>query len=54
MKGKKVLLIDLDPQAHSTVGLGIEPESYQSAINDVLLKKEKDLEIAIEKLKFPT
>lgn len=30
MKGKKVLLIDLDPQAHSTIGLGVEPESFKS------------------------
>jgi chromosome partitioning protein len=38
-KGHKVLLIDLDPQAHSTIGLSVEPGSYQYAINDVLLGK---------------
>ena len=27
-QGKRTLLIDLDPQAHSTIGLGIEPESF--------------------------
>jgi len=26
-QGQQVLLIDLDPQAHSTIGLGIEPGS---------------------------
>lgn len=41
LEGKKTLLIDLDPQAHSTIGLGIEPETYKAAITDVLLKKKK-------------
>lgn len=39
MQGKKTLLIDLDPQAHSTIGIGIMPESFNIAINDVLLRK---------------
>jgi chromosome partitioning protein len=38
--GQKTLLIDLDPQAHSTIGLGIEPESYQASMSDVLAKKK--------------
>ncbi|MBN2061051.1 MAG: ParA family protein [Deltaproteobacteria bacterium] len=40
LKGKKVLLIDLDPQAHATIGLGIEPGSYQQAIHHVLVDKQ--------------
>jgi chromosome partitioning protein len=48
MEGKKVLLIDLDPQAHTTIGLGIEPESFQLAVNDVLAHK-KDIRQAILK-----
>lgn len=39
-KNKKTLLIDLDPQAHSTIGLGIEPESFSASISDVLAKKK--------------
>ncbi len=39
MRNKKTLLIDLDPQAHSTVGLGIEPESFTFSITDVLTRK---------------
>jgi chromosome partitioning protein len=39
-QGKKTLLIDLDPQAHSTIGLGIEPESFTASISDVLAKKK--------------
>lgn len=37
--GRKVLLVDLDPQAHSTIVLGTSPESYPETIQDVLLKK---------------
>lgn len=36
-KGQRVLLIDMDPQAHSTIGLGIEPGTYKQAINDILV-----------------
>lgn len=36
LAGKRVLLIDMDPQAHSTVGLGFEPGSYDKALDDVL------------------
>ena len=33
--GRKVLLIDLDPQAHASIGLGIEVEGLQETIYDV-------------------
>lgn len=38
MLGKKVLLVDLDPQAHSTIVLGSRPDSCSATIQDVLLK----------------
>ena len=34
--GRKVLLIDLDPQAHTTLGLSIEPDSLTKTILNVL------------------
>jgi chromosome partitioning protein len=34
--GKKVLLIDLDPQAHATVALGLEPRKLDRTIYSVL------------------
>ncbi len=34
--GKKVLLIDLDPQAHTTLGLGFEPDNLSKTILNVL------------------
>ena len=36
-EGKKVLLIDLDPQSQSTVCIGIDPKSYSRSIIDVFL-----------------
>ena len=33
---KTVLLIDLDPQAHSTLGFGIDPEKLEKSLSDVL------------------
>jgi chromosome partitioning protein len=45
---RKILLIDLDPQAHSTIGLGIEPTTFNYAVDDVLQSKQKyDAENAI-------
>lgn len=44
--GKRVLLIDLDPQAHSTIGLGIKPESFEISISDVLGGKKRGIQEA--------
>ena len=37
LQGKKVLIIDFDPQAHSTLGLGCDPESLNKTVYDVLI-----------------
>jgi chromosome partitioning protein len=34
--GKRVLLVDLDPQAHSTLGVGHDPETLDKTIYDAL------------------
>lgn len=39
--GKRVLLIDLDPQGHLGLGLGIQPEEIEKSIYEVLLGKIK-------------
>lgn len=38
-KGKKVLLIDLDPQANLTICLGLEPQEIKHCIVDALQKR---------------
>jgi chromosome partitioning protein len=35
--GKKVLLIDLDPQAHATLGLGCDPEAVEKTVYDIFV-----------------
>lgn len=48
MKGKSVLLVDLDPQAHSTIGVGIELGSYSFAVHDVFAKQKDIRDIILE------
>jgi chromosome partitioning protein len=42
LEGKSVLVIDLDPQAHATLHLGIEPAGIQVSIYDLLLDPDSD------------
>ena len=46
---KKVLVIDMDPQAHLTFSLGINADELEGTINEVLLGEEKFEDILIEK-----
>lgn len=48
-KKKKTLLIDIDPQSHSTIGLGIEIEDQNSSISKVLSNLETRLKEVIRK-----
>ncbi|MEN6337349.1 MAG: ParA family protein [Phycisphaerales bacterium] len=41
--GKRVLVIDLDPQAHATIGLGRDPNSFPRTIYDVLTRRSVPL-----------
>jgi cellulose biosynthesis protein BcsQ len=36
-KGYKVLLVDLDPQAHASLGLGVDVENLEKSVYDVLI-----------------
>lgn len=48
-KKKKTLLIDIDPQSHSTIGLGIEIEDQSSSISKILSNLEIPLKEVITK-----
>ena len=37
LRGKRILLIDMDPQGNATVGCGIDPDEVTSTIYDLLL-----------------
>ncbi len=41
LKGKNTLLVDVDPQAHSSLSVVRDPESQENSIYDVLLDNEK-------------
>ncbi len=41
--GQRVLLIDLDPQAHATIGLGRDPDSFKCTIYDLLANNDQTL-----------
>jgi chromosome partitioning protein len=45
--GYRVLVIDLDPQANATTGLGLDPRSIETSMYDVILR-ELPLEDCIE------
>jgi chromosome partitioning protein len=45
---KKVLLIDADPQANATSGVGIAPDSYQYSIYDCILNDLNPKEAILE------
>lgn len=40
-KGKKVLLVDIDPQGNATSGMGIEKRQLQSSAYDILINDSK-------------
>lgn len=46
--GQRVLLMDLDPQAHSTIHLGFKPHELEPTVYDVLVRSEPIANAAIE------
>lgn len=47
-QGKKVLLVDMDPQANTTVGVGIDDESLEKTIYTLLTDKKATRENILE------
>lgn len=48
MLGKKVLLIDLDPQGNSTTGLGIEKGDINNSVYDLLIGKAQLKDVVVK------
>jgi len=46
--GKRVLLVDLDPQANATSGIGINKEEVQKSVYDAIIGKEPIQSIIVE------
>ncbi len=42
--GQRVLLVDLDPQAHATIGLGYDPDTFDQTVYDLLTGAEEHLQ----------
>ncbi|RTZ93337.1 MAG: chromosome partitioning protein ParA [Deltaproteobacteria bacterium] len=51
MKGRRVLLVDMDPQGNATSGCGLEKEALTASVYEVILGNHKT-EAAIHSLKF--
>jgi chromosome partitioning protein len=49
-KGKKVLVVDLDPQGHATLGVGCDPESFTKTIYNAMV----DLNVPISDVIAPS
>ena len=54
VNGKKTLLIDLDPQAHATIGLGLDPDQFAGkTIGEVLLGESGRVETVLADTYLP-
>ncbi len=51
--GKKVLLVDMDPQAHSTISTVANPGQYEKSLYDVLMSKSEKMDSIIVKSNIP-
>ncbi|MEO0131549.1 MAG: AAA family ATPase [candidate division WOR-3 bacterium] len=48
LEGENILLVDLDPQAHSTLGLGIEKATVKQSVYNAILDETKTEEIIVK------
>ena len=47
-RGRRVLLIDLDPQAAATYSLGVDPETLERTLYNVMVRQEAPLDSIIQ------
>lgn len=50
MRKEKILLCDLDPQGHATLGLGVDKKNLKLSLYDILLKKANIKEVIINNI----
>jgi chromosome partitioning protein len=43
-QGYRTLIVDLDPQGHTTIGLGVEPDSLKGSMAEVMTVPKKSVE----------
>jgi len=53
LQGKRVLLLDLDPQANSTIGLGVEAADGVPTMYDIMASPGSDLQPVIQASRVP-
>ncbi len=53
LMGKRVLLLDMDPQAHSTISTVNNPEKYEKSLYDILMSKTEKIEDIIVRSNIP-
>jgi len=51
-RGRRVLLVDLDPQAHATAALGVDPAEIHQNLYDVLTASE-DRQVTLDRILIP-
>ncbi|MFM9996590.1 MAG: ParA family protein [Phycisphaerales bacterium] len=49
--GRRVLVVDLDPQAHASLHLGLDPASMDVSVYDLLLEPDADPAAAVRELR---
>jgi len=52
-RGYKVLLVDLDPQAHATLGLGIDPYELKESIYEILIHPDRHISEVVRRTCVP-
>jgi len=45
-RGYRILLVDMDPQGHSTLGLGFDPDGLRQTVFDVIDAREQDVPLS--------
>jgi chromosome partitioning protein len=51
--GRRVLLVDLDPQAHATLGFGMAPDKLERTIYDVIVNSRVGIEPILQPVAAP-